>query len=122
MERDLRARWQSENRAAIKLSRFAAVTFNIAFGEVDPPYARAARSRAATRFSAPPATINSWAAGLSGGKANDFPSNVSTDFPKSMLISDATVVGARFFSIARRWVISSRHSNTTKPLLNALRL
>ena len=40
-----------------------------------------ARSRLATRFSAPPATINFCAAGLSGGKANDLPSVVSTDLP-----------------------------------------
>src|SRR5204863_3609423 len=39
------------------------------------------RSRLATRFSAPPATINSWAAGLSGGKANDSPSMVRIDLP-----------------------------------------
>ena len=38
-----------------------------------------ARSRLATRFSVPPATINSWAAGLSGGKTNDFPSMVRMD-------------------------------------------
>ena len=38
-----------------------------------------ARRRLATRFSAPPATISSCAAGLSGGKANDFPSTVRMD-------------------------------------------
>src|SRR6187551_2790856 len=37
-----------------------------------PDYA-APRSRDATSFSAPPVTINSCAAGLSGGKGNDFP-------------------------------------------------
>src|ERR1700704_5841535 len=37
------------------------------------------RSRLATRFSAPPVTINSCAAGLSGGKANDFPSTLRID-------------------------------------------
>src|SRR5262249_359640 len=39
-----------------------------------------ARRRLATRFSAPPATINSCAAGLSGGNENDFPSTVRIDF------------------------------------------
>jgi hypothetical protein len=53
------------------------------------------RNRAATRFSAPPATINSWAAGLSGGKGNDFPSMVRMDLPLSMVISGPTVVGVR---------------------------
>ena len=38
-----------------------------------------ARRREATKFSAPPATINSCAAGLSGGNGNDFPSTVRTD-------------------------------------------
>src|SRR5438132_8232427 len=38
-----------------------------------------ARRRDATSFSAPPATTNSCAAGLSGGKANDFPSTLKTD-------------------------------------------
>src|SRR4029077_2499937 len=38
-----------------------------------------ARRRDATRFSAPPVTINSCAAGLSGGKGNDFPSMVRID-------------------------------------------
>ena len=38
-----------------------------------------ARRRDATSFSAPPTTINSWAAGLSGGKGNDFPSTVRID-------------------------------------------
>jgi hypothetical protein len=36
-------------------------------------FCRFARSRLATRFSALPATINSWAAGLNGGKAKNFP-------------------------------------------------
>src|SRR5262249_20455807 len=44
-----------------------------------PDYAFA-RSRDATSFSAPPATINSCAAGLSGGKGNDFSSTVRIDF------------------------------------------
>ncbi len=53
-------------------------------GRVRSPDERAILFRAepaATRFSAPPATINSWAAGLSGGKANDFPSMVRMDLP-----------------------------------------
>jgi hypothetical protein len=70
--------------------RIRSLYFSIALGEVDPPLlglppqlqaCAFARSRVATRFSAPPATINSWAAGLSGGKANDFPSMVSMDLP-----------------------------------------
>jgi hypothetical protein len=39
-----------------------------------------ARSRLATSFSAPPATMSSCAAGLSGGKANDFRSTLKIDF------------------------------------------
>src|SRR5262249_16374680 len=38
-----------------------------------------ARRRDATSLSAPPTTINSCAAGLSGGKGNDFPSTVRID-------------------------------------------
>src|SRR6266852_3721273 len=52
-----------------------------ASGLCSPDQSDFARSREATRFSAPPATINSCAAGLSAGKANDFPSMLSRDLP-----------------------------------------
>ena len=42
-------------------------------------YVALALSRDATSFSAPPTTINSCAAGLSGGNGNDFPSTVRMD-------------------------------------------
>src|SRR5439155_22991382 len=81
-----------------------------------------ARSREATSFSAPPATISSCAAGLSGGKENDFPSTLRIDLAESIVISGPTVVGARSVNVLRKCVTNYGHSNTTKPLLNALRL
>src|ERR1051326_1687833 len=74
VERDLRARWQTQIAKRSDLSRCAAYTYGIAFGEVDPSL-----SRLATIFSAPPATISSCAAGLSAGKANCLPSTVRMD-------------------------------------------
>ena len=57
-----------------------AAAYTVASSDRCAPDYAFARRRDATSFSAPPTTINSCAAGLSGGKGNDFPSTLRIDF------------------------------------------
>src|SRR4029077_5809200 len=47
---------------------------------------------------------------------------VRTDLAETIVISGPTVVGTRSVNVSRKYVTNSGHSNTTNPLLNALRL